>query len=77
MSTDLERFRDHARQMATAEHVPACGVTVTDRWGWSRWVSPDPDCAGCVTDRHLWIRLADETDTYLDRNQDMPLEGTA
>lgn len=65
---DLVGFATHARAMSTADHKPECRVW--DGKGWGRWLTPDPDCGGCVTtaDRALWTRLADETDAYLDRH---------
>lgn len=75
--SDLERFRDHARRMATAEHKPECTSLIPGEWRYPRnalsmagptWWEP-PACPGCITDaeRVLWARLADETDAYLDR----------
>lgn len=66
--SDLTRFRDHARQMATAEHKPECQKPRTDTRGWVG-KHPDPDCDGCnpAVDRDLFKRLADEIDAYLDR----------
>lgn len=86
--TDLERFRDHARQMSTAEHKPECpwsrpkecepkpiwrgGITSLQ---WLGMTEPPPLCAGCVTDadRLLWARLAAEADAYLDREPEETL----
>jgi hypothetical protein len=64
--TELERFRDHAAEMATAEHVPDCAGMVGAVWG-LKHVRPDPACPGCLTDadRALWARLAAEIDDYL------------
>lgn len=76
--SELERFRDHARRMATAEHVDHCRAkTPLGRRGWWRWAHPDPACEGCVTDadRALWTRLADEIDAYLTDDEQPTLEG--
>jgi hypothetical protein len=69
--SDLTAFRDHAAEMAAAVHKPDCRAWVQrpNMWGWQdgRWVTPDPKCAGCVTDadRATWARLAAEIDAYL------------
>ena len=67
MASDLERFRDHCREMATAVHKPTCHGHRPSTWGWAREIHPDPKCPGCVTDadRALWARLAAEIDAYL------------
>lgn len=72
--SELERFRDHAAQMATAPHSPECWADIKDTWGWQKRIYPNPECAGCIsdTDRALWARLADEVDAYL-ANDDAPL----
>ena len=64
--SDLTAFRDHARAMSTAEHLPTCVRVLSGRY-WAP-IKPDPECPGCVTDddRALWARLADEVDGYLD-----------
>lgn len=90
MSSELERFRDHARAMA--DYVPgkaseACAGN-HNPWTVTTWREPDHDaCKGggcrCVchtptdADRELWERLAVETDDHLARHQDTPLEGSA
>lgn len=78
MTSDLERFRDHARDMADATHRPDCTGIREGRWG-PLAVHPHPDCGGCVTDddRVIWTRLATETEVYLARNTDATLEGLA
>ena len=65
--SELTTARDHMREMARADHLPECSAPFTDRWGWTRTLRPDPDCAGCMpaNDRVLWARLADEIDAYL------------
>lgn len=69
MSTDLERFRDHARTMAApgahrddCHHVQPIRGTLR-----TRTVRPDPACTGCIpaADRALFARLADEVDHHL------------
>ena len=72
--SDLTNFRDHARAMSTAEHLPECGAWQDTRWS-RRFVAPNPECAGCVNaaDRKLWARLADEADAYLDREPEETL----
>lgn len=68
MSTELERFRDHARRMSIAEHRETCKSPAPERWpGVQAWHHPDPDCPGCVSEpeRRLWAQLAGETSTYL------------
>jgi hypothetical protein len=72
--SELERFRDHAAEMAAAEHKPECRGHLPSRWGWAREIHPDPSCAGCITeaDRALWARLAAEIDDYL-TDDDAPL----
>lgn len=66
--SDLTTFRDHARKMSTADHRPDCSSTVDGHYG-PREVKPSPDCPppGCMTlvDRELWLRLADEVDSYV------------
>lgn len=76
--SELERFRDHCREMAEAEHKPECRVFVEvkpwPRWAPAHWQHPDPDCLGCnlSDDRDLFRRLADEVDAYL-TDDDAPL----
>jgi hypothetical protein len=61
--SDLAAFGDHAWKMTTALHRPEC---LTRLHPWLK-ATPRPGCTGCVTDdeRALWIRLAEETDSYL------------
>lgn len=62
--SDLTAFRDHCRAMADARHRPDCPGRDPHR----SYLKPDPKvCRGCVTetDRALFVRLADEVDTYL------------
>lgn len=69
VSTDLERFRDHAAAMAKpGAHRDTCHVEKPMRWGPPRTVHPDPACTGCVppADRALFARLATEVDQHLD-----------
>jgi hypothetical protein len=82
--SDLSAFRDHARQMSTAEHKPECKGTpervvarAREISGYRRMfgedhpkLTPLDRCPGCITpeDRALWTRLADEADAYLSRN---------
>lgn len=80
MSTDLERFRDHAHTMAKpGAHLDDCHSTRTTARGVKITNSPDPACPGCVPDgdRRLFARLAREIDAYLDDQHDTPLEGLA
>lgn len=64
--SDLTRFRDHCRRMASATHTDECG-TWTRGWRGMSKHRPDPTCSGCVNaaDRALWAHLADEIDSYL------------
>lgn len=74
--SDLTRFREHCREMATAEHTAECVERLADwkhRALMRRYLDiPDPGpmpcCDGCVTDadRALFARLAAEVDDYLD-----------
>lgn len=65
MSSDLERFRDHARRMERAEHGDSCG-TWSRSWRGLGTHRPDSRCGGCVPDgeRVLWAQLAGEIDAY-------------
>ena len=81
MASDLERFRDHCRNMVTAEHRPDCegAKPKPPRWRMFRDVSAmtlaeapaPPSCSGCVSpvDREWWARLADEADRYLSADE--------
>lgn len=75
MSTDLERFRDHARTMAQAKHRPDCPPRDRAPRPVNQHRSKPSKCPGCVTstDRALWARLADETDAYLNSQSDEAL----
>lgn len=70
MSGDLEAYAAHCRKMATtAQHRPDCQDplhTGPDHRAPS-CRRPGPDCTGCVTlsDRALWLLLAEEAETYL------------
>lgn len=80
MSTELERFRDHAHAMAApGAHVDDCHHTRTTVRGVEITNRPDPACRGCVPDRdrRLFARLSNEIDAYLADQQDTPLEGLA
>lgn len=81
MSTDLERFRDHARRMATFERDLAPNL------GGNCWrgvhaiclIGPDTCPCDChepqrtpvpaPSERALWVQLADEIDAYLAAGQ--------
>lgn len=87
MRRDLATFREHARQMAVADHVPECPGTPERVAAHAKGVrgyrrlfgedhpkaTPVEPCPGCVSDsdRELWKRLADEVDTY--EKADLPL----
>lgn len=63
MSTELERFRDHARTMANS--TPGTRVRASWNGGWREQtvkVGDMPDA-----ERALWARLADEVDAHLDQ----------
>lgn len=82
MSSELERFRDHAHAMAKpGAHVDDCHRTRPMARGGEITTTPDPRCTGCVPDRdrQLFARLANEIDAYLDDqpDPDTPLEGLA
>lgn len=70
--SELERFRDHCREMAaTGAHLPDCKSLRTPAY-------TPPTCDGCVpeNDRALFARLAAEVDEYLTPD-DAPLWGDA
>lgn len=62
--SDLTDFRDHARDMSRAVHLPEC---LTRPYPWLK-ARPAEGCIGCLPDseRVLWIQLANEIDVYLD-----------
>lgn len=56
MSSDLERFRDHARHMARARHRLDC----------DRLDEDGEPCGGCIPPHEtaLWWQLHDEINAY-------------
>lgn len=59
MSTDLEKFRDHCRDMAASETKIAAAIEV----------HTDEDLMTAIRfadDADLWTRLADEADHFLE-----------
>ncbi len=73
--SDLTRFRDHCRRMATAKHRPDCKSIDPYR----RYMKPNPAICGggCITlkDRLLWSRLADEADRFITNPPDLGSTG--
>lgn len=75
--SDLTRFRDHCRTMAAdGTHLPGCESLKRPISQWEAHfvgVEPwqPPQCDGCVpaADRALFVRLADEADAYLERDE--------
>jgi hypothetical protein len=71
MSSELERFRDHARTMAAPNaHRDDCHTEQRIRGTVrTRTIHPNPGCTGCIpaADRALFAQLAAEVDAHLDQ----------
>lgn len=61
MATELERFRDHARRMATTRQPVKLPASL--RLGGEQWVMPSDE------ERAEWKRLADEADEQIRRDE--------